>query len=65
VRADGPLVLLDAEPDAFTSAEVRALALRLARAHGFTHVALVLPDAGRRRPGRRPGRARRRRSRGR
>jgi len=46
VRADGPLVLLDAEPDAFRSAEVRALALRLAREHGFTHLALVLPDAG-------------------
>jgi hypothetical protein len=46
VRADGPLVLLEADPEAFTSAEVRALALRLAREHGFTHVALVLPDAG-------------------
>jgi hypothetical protein len=45
VRADGPLVLLDAEPDAFTRFETRAAALRLARAHGFTHVALVLPEA--------------------
>jgi hypothetical protein len=46
VRADGALGLLDAEPDAFRSAEARALALRLAREHGFTHLALVLPGAG-------------------
>jgi hypothetical protein len=52
VRADGPLALLDAEPEPFASAAGRALALRLARAHGFTHVALVLPEPA---DGHRPG----------
>jgi hypothetical protein len=37
--------LVAADPDTFAGADARAAATRLARAHGFTHAALVL-DGG-------------------
>jgi hypothetical protein len=45
VVADGSLALVAADPDTFAGADARAAATRLARAHGFTHAALVL-DGG-------------------
>jgi hypothetical protein len=44
VRADGRLALLHAPPERFATGATRASAVRLARNHGFTHVALLLDD---------------------
>jgi hypothetical protein len=42
VRADGRLALVDASPEHFAGRTARDTAVRLARTHGFSHVALVL-----------------------
>ena len=44
VRAEGRLALRCAPPETFAPAPARDAVTRLARAHGFTHVALVLED---------------------
>lgn len=47
VTGDGRLALVAAAADTFADAATRATAVRLARAHAFTHVALLLDDDGR------------------
>lgn len=44
VRADGRLAVLSGPAETFASSAARDAAARLARAHGFTHAALVLAE---------------------